>query len=762
MTLVSLPVTTTTINQNFFLEALGGSQNPISYLDSFPDTVYTKALDSLLVTFLYAILGPTGVGLLRQQYLEARLMIEESGLQTTDLDNLYANAFAFARAAYETYSIDASASLLPAAEQAQILAQDASFRNRAMDFLKGARGGSTKAGLTLVAKSGLNRPVELIENYRSLFDHYTDVPLGLQDIGQTKSVNEVIVIPRQTTPQSAVQTLSISGEPTQGWFSLIYPAGQQWTAVSYSPVSATNGTIAVPDASRFPAGVFVTLTNLPTTATAAQIAGLTASQVTLYAESLGGAGTLVSLGQSLMSGNEGQPAALPTSTGSYIALVGVAQTYPLPYNASSAQVQNALTALPVIGSGNVIVSGGPFPDQDIQVQFANQLSDQSLPSLIFNTPQDVPTGVLVSRDFGPLADAVGNPLDIGVEVLQSTVGVSADQQATVISDADRSTLYAALNQTGPTTALFTTTLGTSDTVRQPVSNSFTASNQVQVVRYETGRAIQWPALDATHWIEPGIEHEAPTVFGSSNQYEGFHNIADIISYTEAALTDAGYLNGSTNVEVNYWDNLVGNYSPAQLALYPGLSGLNSGNYIDQYLPEDAEAPQAEPLVLTTTNGINVINEVYPLDYLTLPGVPQPAGGLLWASAERPSGIDYLEIDLGTAQPVNYLYFEASNKPYLIDVAYDVLDQSPSRLWNPVKIVPPTNGTSTLSLNYQATQLWSTVTIDFTDSLGGMIYTRFLRIGFTKSPIGTVYQPIGNQGIPYSIEVRNLRVGRNVT
>lgn len=141
MTVVSTPTITSTINQSYFIEALTGSQQPTSYLDIFPDAVYTKAIDSLLVKFLYALMGPVGVGGLRQEYLEERLQFEMANLQGSDLDSLYSNAFAFARLAEETYEIDASAALLPAAQQAQILAQDASFRNRAIDFLKGARAG---------------------------------------------------------------------------------------------------------------------------------------------------------------------------------------------------------------------------------------------------------------------------------------------------------------------------------------------------------------------------------------------------------------------------------------------------------------------------------------------------------------------------------------------------------------------------------------------------------------------------------------------
>lgn len=764
MTQVSFPTVTTDINQNFFVEALGGSVNPVNLLDRFPDSVYTKALDSLLVKFMYAILGPTGVGQLRQEYLEARLIIEEAGLQTTDLDSLYANAFAFARAAYETYDLDASASLLPAAQRAQILAQDASFRNRAIDFLKGARGGTTLQGLTLVAKSGLNQPVELVENYRALYDHFTDMTLGLEKIGQTGSVYEVIVVPRQEIPQSASQSLTITGEPISGWFTLTYPTGQQWSAYPFQIVSGN--TISVPDASRFPAGAFVTLTNLPSTATATQIDPTQPgwNSGVLYAESLGGEGTLVSLGGTLQGNQQGVPSTLPGSLlsgHSYICYVGVAQTTPLPFNAAAADVENALAALPLLGN-NINCIGGPLPDQPVIVQFINQLSNQAVAEIQFNLAPDRATGVYSSRGFGPMADVVGNTLDISANVVQNTAGVSANSQAVAISPADISSLYAALDQTRPVTSLFTTTIGAPTTVVQPVTASFTGSQQIEVLRYETGRAVPWPTLDSTHWIEAGVEHEAPTVYGVTTQYQGFHNISNATSYTEQALFDSGYADGSTNLMKVYWDSLIGSYSTGQLQLYPGLGALNSGNAINQFLPADAEAPYPEPLIITTNSaGINVINQVYPVDYMSVQGVPQPAGGLLWASAERPQGVDYLEIDLGSVQAVNYLYFEATNKPYLIDIAYDVLDQSPARFFQPVTITPASNGTTILSLNYRATQLFATVTVNINDALGGMIYTRFLRLGFTKTPVGTVYQPIGKVAIPYSIEVQNLRVGRNV-
>jgi hypothetical protein len=254
-----------------------------------------------------------------------------------------------------------------------------------------------------------------------------------------------------------------------------------------------------------------------------------------------------------------------------------------------------------------------------------------------------------------------------------------------------------------------------------------------------------------------VEHEAPLPFGTNGtQYTGFHNISSITAYTEGALSDAGYILGTTPIS-SYWDTLIGNFSQAQLVIMPGLNALQ--NVQMQFTASGAQAAQPDPLVITNVGGRGVINGSYPVDYMSLPGISQPASGTLWASMERVSGEDYLEIDLGQAQPVNFLYFEATAKPYSIDIAYDVLDQSPQRLFASA-IVPPHSQSST-SLVFSATKIWNDLSIFITNQLGGMIYTRFLRIGFNKLPAGTPFAPIGQPTIPFSIEVRNLRIGRNV-
>lgn len=772
MSLVSLPTTTHSVVQEFFIESLGGAKDPISYLDRFPDTIYTKAIDSVLVRFLYVLLGPVGAGQLRQEYLLARLQFEEAGLSTVNLDNLYTNAFNFARLAEETYSLDAGAALLPSAQRAQILAQDSTFRNRAQDFLKGARAGGTLLGITLAAKSGLNHEVEVIENYRSLYDRYTDIPMGLPYFGSTQSPNEVVVIPRQATPQDAVQALSIEGTPTQGWFTLTYPAGQDWMAIPVTTTAGSN-TITVPDATRLPNGVFVTLTNLPSSllvpGTQSQINPTQAgwNHGTLFAQSAGGSGTTISLTYPPSAGNLAGTSADAPATGNFVAFIGVGRTILLPYDAGITDVQNALTALPLIGNGNILCNGGPLPNQPIIIQFVNQLSNQTVSTILVNNGPDPVTGLTNVGMGGTevMSDTSNDPI-AGLITIQ-TAGVGT--QGSVIAPADEHAMREAVNQIRPLTALITTQAGHSPVLQQPPNEIFTGSAQIEVLRYVTGRRpLVWPPLDATHWIESGVEHEAPRPLGQPPQhYQGFHDVTGIQAYNERALNDPLYEAGTLSMDP-YWDTQVGTFSQAQLTLSPGLNYFNSPQV--QFDASHALAVHTETLIISTLQGQGIVNGVYPADYLSLPGVTQPlglqksfgAGSTIWASLERTEGADYLEIDLGHAQAVNFLYFEASHKPFLIDVAYDILDQSPARVFRPATIAPSSDGQSVTSLAYDPLQLWDTVSMYFLNLRGSMIYTRFIRIGFTRSPNGTVYQPVGQNVIPYSIEVRNLRVGRNVS
>jgi hypothetical protein len=514
--------------------------------------------------------------------------------------------------------------------------------------------------MELAAKSGLGYPVEVIENYKALYDHFSDNRLGLQPMGITQSTEEVIIVPNQNISQSEIQTISFSNVQG-GTFTITFPVGNNNTTSS------------------------------------------------------------------------------------------------LAYNTTYDVIQTALEAIPSVGN-NIIVTGGPLPDQPVQVAFTGALANQDVPDLQI-------TSSLTTTITGAIPVAI-------VEVSQ--VGTSADGENVILSPQNTFYMYDALSDIQPVTSIVTLGSGQGSTLRQPANAILSESTLTGVVRYVTGnRAVPWPTLDSTHWIQKGVEHEAPRAEGDINgSYQGFHNISNVIAYTENALLDSLYgttLSPTSGGGSPQWPALdndihVGGFSNLQTALYPFLSPYT--NPSAQFFATQSIAAQAEPLTITSVTGSNemMINGIYPVDYQGLPGVPQPVQSSFWSSLERASGTDYLEIDLGTVQAVNLLYFEASNKPYTISVEYDLLDQSPARLFYPITLVPNATAISTTSLSYSATNTnpWTTVAIYFSNSLGNQIFTRYLRVGFTKvtannSPFTDGF---GNL-LPYSIEVQNLRVGRNV-
>jgi hypothetical protein len=768
---VTAPTFTDTVNQQFFIESQGGSQQVTTYLDRFPDAVYTKAIDSNLVTFLYALLGPAGVGQITTEYLEARLQIEDAGLSTVDLDSVYTNPFEFARLADETYQIDAQAALLPAQQRADILSQDSSFRNRAITYFKGIRAGGTKLGIELVAESGLNHPVDVIENWRWLYDQYADQPLGLIKYGSTDNLNEVIIIPRQDVPQSAEQTLSLIGNPTSGFFTVSYPAGSDYQIV---PIQITSGssTATVPSTANMSIGTWISITTAPTSG------ALTVSPTpTVYAE----VGTILSpttveLVKAHGDANAGVDFPM-TATATYWAYLQNGRSIRLPYNISAPLLQGALWGIPLLDEGNVLVSGGPFPTQPLVVTFIGNLSDTPVQTLELNLDPDPISGIggpsATTPLISELTDPTNSPLTIDGNVTVDTAGVSADSQQNIIAPADQHAMEVAIDAIRPQTCFVTTQTGQSTTVRQPVARNFAGSSFTQVISYVTGAAnIAWPPVDNTHWIQPGIEHEALQAINTNvEHYQGFHNISNIVAYNEAAfdvLQNPYYLNPQNDPNpVPFWnrfyDTHIGFYSATQVTLVPVLG--NYQNATQQMVATNAEADTATPLIITNNvNGTSLINNEYPVDYLNLPGVPQlPSTDNFWSSAERSVGQDILEIDLGSIQAVNYLYFEATTKPYSITLDYDTLDMYPARQWQAVTFMPASVAPSTTSLTYVNAQTnpWVPVTMNVTNAMGGMIYTRILRLTFAKTPLSTPYVQ-GNGVIPYSIEVRNLRVGRNVS
>jgi len=651
-TTVETPDITTTINQQFFIEPLGGPKHPVSYLDAFPETLYNKSLDSNLVALMYTLLGPAGMGTLKQNYLSARLNVEHNGLSTAELDAFYAEPFSFARLAFETYTDDTEG-LLNHEQTEHINESDSSYKNRAINYLKAVRAGGTLLGIELAAKSALNRAVDIVENYHALYDQYSDDPLGLELIGLTRSTEEAILLPRQEHPQSAQQTISIeNSNPISGTFQLTMPLG--------------------------PGG--------------------------------------------------GKEEVQNTTT-----------TYPLPFNVDFGELTIALEAIPVIGPHNVSVTGGPFPGNPLVISFTGELADRPMPQFL-----------VTKNSLGDIEEKLCE-----VEVAVEQVGASADGEDAVIPTEDWYFAQVAIDNIKPVTCILTPGKAPGTTKRQIPNTVFADSEFVQVLRYVTGkRGLPWPPVSSTTWIEPGVENEGPMSLGGQHaNYVNFHNIPSAVAYTEAAIEHIDELENFPK------DEHVGPFSPEQQAVYPFLQAFNAIPAHEPKVFAPIDAAVNPPELLTTRSGPEpLVNSIYPAIYQSLAhvgGSPSETAPF-WSSLERLVGTDYLEFDLGTVQAVNFITFEMSQKPFTISVDYDLLDAPPVRRFIPVTIISELDAPSVLSVRYDAKNVnqWSLVTLNVSTSLDAMIYTRFIRLEFARIEKSLSF--------PYSADVRNLRIGRNVS
>lgn len=217
------------VRQNLFAEPLGGPIGPDRLLDSFPDPLYDKSPSSHFYRFLFAILGPAGVGGLVRNYFETRLKFLEYGIEYHNIERFYGDPFNFGRI-LEEQTEPTDKSLLPDGWE-RIKAQDASYRSRALDFLAAARLGGSPQGVRMAAKSGLGHEVDVYERYRYIFDQNSDQPIGVKNWGRTCSTGEFTIVPRQEVSVSEIQRIKFGATTTDGEFTLVFK-GHATTALA--------------------------------------------------------------------------------------------------------------------------------------------------------------------------------------------------------------------------------------------------------------------------------------------------------------------------------------------------------------------------------------------------------------------------------------------------------------------------------------------------------------------------------------------------
>lgn len=639
MTLVQEPRASFTVDQRYLIEPLGGPQGVRTYLDGFPSEVYNKSIDSHLVKFLYSLLGPAGIGSVRRNYLEARLVFEAHGLELSNLDQFYGNPFQFGRIEEEVYSND-TLGLLPQEDWNRIRAKDAKYRNRCIDFLSGAKAGNTPLGMRLVARSGLGHEVEIIENYRFLYDSNSDDKLGLKSYGKTSLLNEMIILPRQEAHSSEVQKISFSGNLTGGSFRLILEEE--------------------------------------------------------YTDSL-------------------------------------------PYNATRQDIKSAIEKISTIERDDIEVTGGPVPD-DILIRFVGRLSgrDVSLISftneLLGNSPQIIPTTI--------------------------TQGFDAANETVEIPPRDRHHLQAAVDRIRPVSVIPTLAPASGTKSRLSWVRSSASSEFDEMLRYVTGSGtVRWPEPDGIYWIRGGIEVQAPRPYGElPYNYQAFHLVKNVDSYDESYLLEPLYETPDWDlVKSSYASNHIGPYNPSHSAIFSFLQNIDSEvvQTADRIVADYAEPLTIDRSVETSRGLISLVNGIYPSDYQTLPGAPQIRyrDGQFWSSREKTEGPEFIELDLGAVKAINYLIFEITRKPVTIKVEYDLLSQGGARRWQ--------TATEPLQLTFSPEQNpWRETELHLANSKSEMIYSRYLRLTFIRSS-NTKFLTDGTTKYPWSIDVQNLRVGRNV-
>lgn len=405
---------------------------------------------------------------------------------------------------------------------------------------------------------------------------------------------------------------------------------------------------------------------------------------------------------------------------------------------------------------------GNFKD-GFEIRMVNQLANQQIDTFV--------TSSNLKNTLGYEPGSLDGQTKITVS---SNSGVlSANNELAHFDVAAQHNLNLALGQIKPITSYPIYHNGVSQFNQPTISSKmevYSSSSYSPVTRFVTGDApgVTWPSTDSIHWIEKDKEIEAPVPNNHfKDNYQDFHEIKKdrIYAYDESALLDPDYNNVISTVS-NYVS-----YSPNTLST-EFVSKFTSLKNFNVFTPENAFANVLRP---STANNIDPYTEVpvaedsYPTDYFKLSGVslPKPNNNF-WASSPKTMGADYLEIDLGSVQAVNFITLEVLSTPLQMFVAYDKINYGTYREF--VNVTPEymPNTTEKINFNDRAEYLgtgidqnpWLYKSFLFTDENQNMIFTRFIRIGFNRT-ITDFLINTDNVSLPWSVCARNLRIGRTV-
>jgi len=228
-------------------------------------------------------------------------------------------------------------------------------------------------------------------------------------------------------------------------------------------------------------------------------------------------------------------------------------------------------------------------------------------------------------------------------------------------------LKTATDNLKPVNSIMNLSLKQGDVNLIDVKSNFASSEFTQVTQFVTGNTqIPWPQTDESknqydsiYWIEKGVEKESVRNMGDQQQhYQGFYKPASIVGRSA---------NGQLSFKAGTLDN-----ETSLIKKYSSLKGIpNTATFEAQ----NALAPYPDTLTVTRQNSetnTNFINHIYPADYLNLPNVPTLTynPNRFWISNfDLAPNYEYLEIDLGETQAINFLIFQMLSAPVDIKIEY---------------------------------------------------------------------------------------------
>jgi hypothetical protein len=117
------------------------------------------------------------------------------------------------------------------------------------------------------------------------------------------------------------------------------------------------------------------------------------------------------------------------------------------------------------------------------------------------------------------------------------------------------------------------------------------------------------------------------------------------------------------------------------------------------------------------------------------------------------------VDFGGVRAVNFLQIEIGRKPLTVKIEYDALDQPGRQEF--VEVTPSTANFPSGLLYTADPNPWAVRNYYFEDSISRIICTRYIRISFTREG-DFAFNPLTLQPVPWTVDVKNLRIGRSVS